>query len=350
MKKNKIYIPVTFTIIFIILYILFAAKPLAKEYSVTPQWKINTSNPVIQKSTYSPKYFHLGQTAGYFTEDGNITHFKTFPSKISISDKYYALYDSNAKNTDFFLPDGTLAGKIEGSGYPYFKDDLIFLFLPGGNSFVKCLENGKKDWIYEGTMPITAFSTNKNFTAIGLADGCIKVFENKSGNLLSSFEPGGSEHPVILGIDVSEDGQYIASVSGLNRQRFVLWHKEESQQKIIFHTFLDSESPYQTIVHFCKDGKRVLYNYKNKLGIFDISENQNATLNLKSKLLSVDENDDFVFLLGKNKDEYTVSIIESTNSLFGSFSFEADAAFIHSDKNNLYVGKNNSISKLTLTK
>ena len=32
-------------------------------------------------------YFKLGQTAGYFTEDGKITHYNTFSSKITISDK-----------------------------------------------------------------------------------------------------------------------------------------------------------------------------------------------------------------------------------------------------------------------
>ena len=135
------------------------------------------------------------------------------------------------------------------------------------HSFSKCKDDGQIDWTYEGIMPITAFSSNKNYTAAGFADGSISIFNNEDGSISSSFAPGGSDYPVILGIDISQDGQYVASISGHGQQRFVLSHKEENQQKIIYHTFLTSDSPYQTLVYFSKDGKRVLYNYQNKLGI-----------------------------------------------------------------------------------
>ena len=350
--KKLIRLFVLITIIFTILYLLLAAKPLAKEYQYTPIWKINTSNPVVkQVSDDSSKFhFHLGQTLGYFTPDGDITLYESFPSKVSISDNYYAVYDSNAKNTSFYNPDGSLAGIITKSGYPYFKDDLVYVFLAGGASFTKCNSEGSESWTYEGTLPITAFSAKKDFTAVAFVDGTIKVFNNHTGIAESTFVPGGSDYPVILGIDISEDGQYVASISGHNKQRFVLSHREENQQKIIFHTFLDSDSPYQTVVHFCKDGKRVLYNYKNKLGIYDIHNKKNTAVKLENKIISIQENDDFVFLLGKEKNKYTVSMIEQTNTLAGSFSFTADYAFIHSDENNLYIGKDNSISSILISK
>lgn len=353
MKTKKIIrLFVLITIIFTILYLLFASKPLAKEYQYTPVWKISTSNPVVKQASdgTSNFHFHLGQTLGYFTPDGDITLYKTFPAKVSISDKYYAIYDSNAKNTPFYNPNGTLAGTITKSGYPYFKDDLIYVFLAGGASFTKCNSDGSEAWTYEGTLPITAFAAKKYYTAAGFADGTIKIFNNVTGTAESTFVPGGSDYPVILGIDISEDGQYVASISGHNKQRFVLSHREENQQKIIFHAFLDSDSPYQTAVHFCKDEKRVLYNYKNKLGIYDINTKKNTSVQLENKILSIQENDDFVFLLGKEKSKYTVSMIEQTNTLAGSFSFTADYAFIHSDNDNLYIGKDNSISSILITK
>ena len=349
-NKKTVKISILIAITFTLLYIIFAAKPLAKEYQFSPEWKINTSNPTIKDSQKDKMYFRLGQTLGYFTEDGDISLFKTFPAKASISNSFYATYDSNAKNTDFYFCDGRKAGTIQAAGYPFFKDNLIFAFLPGGNSFAKCNENGEIAWTYQGTMPLTAFSTNANFTVAGLADGTIHIFNNDDGKIVSTFIPGGSQYPVILGIDISDDGQYVASISGHDQQRFVLSHKEAAQQKIIFHTFLNTDSPYQTIVHFCKDGKRVLYNYDNNLGIYDISTGQNTVIKLASKVLSVDENDDFVFLLGKNKDTYTVSIIEKTNTLLGAFSFQAETAFIHSQGTNLFVGKDNSISKLSIVR
>ena len=131
-------------IIFTLLYLFFAAKPLSKEYQFNPVWNINTSYPVVKNSNLQekPVHFHLGQTIGYFDSEGTVTHYKTFPSKVSISDFYYATYDTNASNIPFYFPDGKEAGIISASGYPYFVEDLIYVMLPGGSSFAKCDEKG----------------------------------------------------------------------------------------------------------------------------------------------------------------------------------------------------------------
>jgi hypothetical protein len=352
MKQKKHIGLAIFLIIFIsVIYIILAAKPLNKEYSFTPVWKISTANPVLKDDCSKTKsYFHLGQTLGYFDEDGNISLYKTFPSKVSISDSYFATYNSEAKNTEFFNSDGSLAGVIEACGFPYFCDNLVYVFLPGGCSFSKCSENGKILWTFEGTFPITAFAAKENYTAVGLSNGSIKVLNNENGATEIDFAPGGSDYPVILGLDISEDGQYIASISGHKQQRFVLSHREENQQKIIYHRFFDQDSPYRTIVHFSKDGKRVFYNYFKGLGIYNLDSKSEKTLELKDKLLSIEETDDLTILMGKEKNNYTVSIIDNTETLEGSFSFTADSAFIHAAGNNIYLGKDNSISKISISK
>ncbi len=351
MKQKKHIGLALFLILFIsIIYIILAVKPLNKEYAFTPVWKISTANPVISSASKAHSYFHLGQTLGYFDEDGNISLYKTFPDKVSISDSFYAIYDSEAKNTDFFNSDGTKAGTIEASGFPYFKGNLVYVFLPGGASFSKCSETGKILWTFEGTFPITAFAAKEKYTAVGLSNGSIKVLNNENGSTEIDFAPGGSDYPVILGLDISEDGQYIASISGHNHQRFVLSHREENQQKIIYHRFFEHDSPYRTVVHFSKDGKRVFFNFYRGLGIYNIATKEEYTLPLKDKLISIDETDDLALLLGKEKNNYTVSIIDNTNTLEGAFSFSADSAFLHASENNIYLGKDNSISKIQITR
>lgn len=350
-KKNSVSLIIFLVVFFTILYVLLAAKPLAKEYQFTPVWKISTSNPTVKNSISQNKmYYHLGQTAGYFTENGDITLNLTFPSKISISNTYFAPYENDSTNIPFFNADNEQVGIIQATGFPYFVDDQIYVFSPGGSSFAKCLSNGDVTWRYEGTIPLTSFSAKQKYTAIGLADGTIKVFENETGLNEISFEIGGSDFPVILGLDISLDGQYVACISGHDKQRFVLSHKEENQQKIIFHKFLDSDSPYRTSVYFAKNSPRVLYNYGDKLGIYDFSSSKNKELSIKNKIISIKENEDFIFLLSKNKNDYTVSIIENTNTKEGEFSFKAQTAFIQVQENKLYIGKDNSIACIDLTK
>ena len=349
--KKLIPLYIIITIIFTFLYIIFATKPLAKEYQFTPVWKINTANPAISEIDGDKKLmaFHLGQTLGYFSDDGKISLYKSFPDKTAISDNYYALYDSQSSHIPFYNNRGQEAGTIKASGYPFFKDDMIYVFLPGGSSFSKCDENGNINWTYEGIIPITAFSAKKDFTAAGFADGSIKVFNNQNGSVEINFAPGGSDYPVILGLDISDNGEYVAAVSGHNQQRFTLSKREENQQKIIFHTFLNTDTPYRTLVHFCKNNARVLYNYQGAVGIYDLKQNKNTVIPIKSKVISIEENENFVYLLSKNKNKYTVSVIEKTDTLEGSFSFQAESAFINTDGENLYIGKDNTISRLSVS-
>lgn len=351
MKTKKTISSIVFilAIICTILYLFFAPRPLGKEYQFKPVWKITTLSQVSEVPVDTPKmYFHLGQTLGYFTEDGKISLFNQFQDKASISNTYYALYNSDSKNIPFFYSNGIQAGTIQAAGYPYFVDNQIFVFLPGGASFAKCYSNGDVSWRYEGTLPITAFSAKEKYIAVGFADGTIKIFEAEDGNCIIEYAPGGSDYPVILGVDISADGQYIASISGHEKQRFVLAHREENQPKIIHHTFIKEGLPYRTLIHFTQDGKQVIYNYQNNIGVYDLSSQKENTYSINDRIISIEETDNLIFLLGHEKENYTVYMIEKTNLMEGSFSFSANTAFIQTMGENLYVGKDNTISRIEI--
>lgn len=335
-----------------ILYLFLAPRPLSKEYQFNPVWKINTLSPVSSSIPENEEklYFRLGQNLGYFTKDGKISFFKTFPNKASISNSYFSFYSADAKNIPFYKTDGSLAGTIKAYGYPYFVEDQIYVFLPGGASFAKCDETGNIIWRYEGTLPITAFCGKTNYTAVGFADGSIKLFENNTGNVQVNFTPGGSDYPVILGLDITEDGKYIASVSGQEKQRFILAHCEENQPKIIYHKFLQDNLPYRTLVHFTKDGNQIIYNYQNTIGIYNITTQKENSISIKNKIISIRETNNLVFLLGADKKKYTVYMIEKSNKYEGSFSFEANTAFIQTSGENLFIGKDNTISRISVTR
>lgn len=350
--KKHIHIYILLAFFFIIIYIILAARPLGKEYQFSPEWRKNIATPAVKTvpAGETQIYFKLGQSIGYFTEDGTITSFKTFPSKASISSDYYAIYTTEDSKIAFYNKADQEQGILEAAGFPFFEQDRIYVFLPGGTSFSKCDSQGNILWTNENTVPLTAFSSKENYTASGYADGTIKIFNNNNGNENLSFAPGGSDYKVILGLDVSSDGTYIASVSGHNKQRFVLTKNEGKQPKIIFHNFLDSDMNRQTVVRFCDNDKRVLYNYDGYLGIYNIENQKNTSIQIDKTVIAIEETDSLIFVLGKKNREYTIYIIEKTDTLEGSFSFEADTAFIKTCNNNLYVGQDTSISKIKISK
>ena len=353
MKSKKTGLIIALVIIFLtLIYIFLAVKPLSKEFHFDPEWKISLASPALYENTENKDtlYFKLGQTLGYVTEDGKVTEYKTFPFQASICDNYYAIYNANASNTPFYNNKGEVAGIIHSSGYPYFIDNKIFNFLPGGTSIEKLYPQGNVEWTYEGILPITAFASKNKYTALGFNDGQIKVFDNDTGSSLIEFSPGGCDYPVIMGLDISGSGDYIAALVGHEKQRFIISEKSDKQQRIIVSYFFEESSPFRSLVHFTKDDSRVFYILKKNIGIYDFTAKEQTLIPLNDKIINIEEADDLVFLLGKSKNHYTVYMIDKTNTLEGKFSFSAQNAFMKIFNNNLYVGNDTSLSKISLKK
>jgi hypothetical protein len=164
MKKQKRFLlGAVATVVFIILYIILAAKPLQNELQLDPQWTItigvdentSTGRIISEQKTLLP--FKLGQVMGYFTPEGELRQVTHFPYKAVISEHYYASFEENAEDTVFYTKDGNVVGTIKGSGFPYFDSDRVYLFHPAGSSFSKCDDKGNILWTHEEYLPFLAF-------------------------------------------------------------------------------------------------------------------------------------------------------------------------------------------------
>lgn len=358
--SNKAKILVPFFTAIILLYIILAAKPLQKELHFIPAWTLDIDTLTVKEFSEDekPDYsefipFKLGQTLGYFTSNGNIVNKITFPYKAAVSKTAYAVYGTSSEKTDSFLPDGKKQGSIPLYGFPYFTEYGNFLFYPGGSSFSSLNETWTSAWKYEGFTPITAFSVAKNGCAAGFANGTVVSFD-RFGNIEQQYNPGGSSFEVILGLGISNSSQYIATLSGLDSQRFVIAKKSgvnsNSQASIIFYKTMQNEINRQALIKFTKDEERVFYDCGDGLGIVNLKDLRNSILPVSGKILSIleSENGKQVFVLSKEGNTYTVSTIQSFDVFAGSFSYEAGSSFIAVKNDSLFVGKDSQISKIDI--
>ncbi len=353
--KKKLNPVVSICVIFSLVYIFFAVKPLSKEIHFLTKWTIdaNKVSPNLSDSKNSEADekipFKLGQTAGYFTKDAKILSVFTFPYKAAITQNEYCTYGTSDSRISVYSNEGKKVSEISANGFPYFQEDRKFLMLPGGNSFAFLSQNSKILWTYENYVPITAFDSSENAIAAGYADGCILLFNN-DGTVEQEFIPGGSEYPVILGVAVSKDAQMVASVSGQKQQRFVLAQKEGKSLKIAFHEYLEAETNSQCLVKFSKDSGHVYFAHKNCLGVVDTKKLTSKHIKIRGNILSINEAKDSrtVFVLSKEKNKYYVSVLQKSDIYAGNFNFTAESAFITVKENSLFVGKNSSISKIDI--
>jgi hypothetical protein len=352
-------------ILFFLIYVFLGAKPLSPSLRLDPAWTVDITDfrDARDDTPQTPPHatppvlipYKLGQTMGYFTPDGKIDSLITFPFRSAISGAYHAAFLANAQNTEFYHTDGSLAGVIRASGFPYFDDDRIVLFHPGGAAFSLVNPDGVLAWTYEGYAPISAFESSKAGIAMGCVDGVIRVFAPDS-NAAHEIIPGGSTYPVILGADISPDGKYVASVSGIGGQRFVLTKIEGGVNKVLFHRYISDETREQTLVQFNAAGTVVYYNSKNALCVFDSVRGFTEEIPFEGELLAIAEmpEDNFVFALTRvassgGQATYTVWVLEDSSKQAGSFSFTADHAFIRTSPGALYVGKDTLITRINVS-
>lgn len=361
-KKNNTMAVIFIAFLICILYTIFAVKPLSTELHMTPQWTSPISNAIpeaketldseteiinIQNENLIP--YKLKQNIGYFTNSGKILSAITFPFKATISNNYYTCYTTNCDSFTIYNNNSDEICTINASGYPFIQEDRIYLMLPGGTSFAKYDSTGTKIFQYESYAPITAFSSSKNGTVVGFADGHIVAFNNE-GKIMQNFIPGGSENNIILGADISEDGLTIACITGQNRQRFIISKQEGERSKIIFHDYLDKELQHQTLVKF--HNNCVYYGYNGGIGSVQLDKLKNAHIPLKGTVTQIEFIDDLNlgFILSKEKGSYTVSILESYNNVNSNFSYKAESSFIQTENSKLFIGKDDRISCINISR
>ncbi len=360
-KKRRIIIAII--ILLCVLYIFFAARPLSSEIHFVPAWTIdvdkNSRNERVlerlQQEDGAAKLFveaipyKLGQTAGYFTKNGTVLSYFTFSYKAAVSEDFYTLYGTHSSDFPVFEKTGKESMRIKQTGFPYFSSSSLFLFLPGGASFSRIGYNGEAIWTHEGRAPITAFSSSEGGVLAGFADGRLVAFDGSDGSVLYSISPGGSEYPVILGAGISPSGELVASVSGQDKQRFVIAKKADGRADIIFHKYLENETNRQVIVKFSKNEESVYYSYADGLGIVNCKTFADSKIAIEGEILSIQEDEDgTAFVLSRDGGVFTVSVVEPFDVYSGSFSFEAEHAFIAVKDGSLFVGHDSKISRIDI--
>lgn len=350
MKEKKHYAGVVFIpLLFIILYIIFAARVLTTEFRLKPQWTVDAEQTIAQTSKEKVYPFKYKGKIGYFTENGSISVKNDYSYKAAISENYWSDYSVDSQSITVYDSSSKPVCVINEYGFPFFEQDRIYMFIPGGNSVAQYDVTGTQIFLRESYAPITAFASSQGGTACGFADGRVMVMDSK-GITRQDFVPDGSATNVIYGIGISDDGNTAAFVTGLDQQRFCVSVQEGDHSKIIHSEFLEKELTRETLVKF--HGNTVYFNYNGGLGIYNIDRKKSYRYELPGKIQQIEFSSEskLAFVLSKDAGVYTVTMLEPHNHCAGSFSFSAESAFIRVDGKQLFIGQGSKISKYTVSR
>jgi len=351
-KANLRYI-LTGSIIFLLVYLIVAAIPLGPDIYFAPIWTrtVSDSDQTALPGAFTgeSEAFILGNRFGYFNPDGTILTSSTVNERITASGSAWAVYPQNARDTVVHFPDGTPKLTVAGSGFVHIDGDRTYLFLPGGGGVAQIADTGSRKWVLEHSAPITAFNSSPRGTIVGYADGLLSAVD-PDGKELFSFYPGGSNREVILGASLSEDGTMAACVAGIDRQRFILVKLSGGQHKIIFHTYLEGDLRRQAFVDFEKNGRFVFFESRGSLGIVDCQRLSANRIPMQGEIIAAGEfpGETLFVILAKDGGKYRLEAIERPDHLVASATFEAKDAFLIQRENAIYLGRDNTISRIDI--
>jgi len=350
--KVKLAYLVPILLFFLVVYMLVAARPLADELHFQPTWTIDFSeltSTVPPTSIDQAQGFILGTHYGWFTPDGVVGRLDATDFKVAISNHFYAVYNQTATDISVFTLDGTPAFTIAGSGFPHIDEDRVFLFLPGGNGVSRIGPDGRALWTHEHTAPITAFDSSPGGTVIGYADGRL-VSLDSAGTERMQFYPGGSDLQVILGLAISSDGNRIACVSGIDRQRFIVMHYTGNHYKVQHHIWLEGNLHRQAYIEFDASGRYIFFEHSGGLGIVDSHGFSSSFVPFDGIIVSVGNTptDGLFIVLGKNGTDCTLLAIEYPNSTLATARFTARDAFLIQRGSSVYLGTDTRLSRIDI--
>lgn len=343
-----------------IIYFFIATKRLNNDLYFFPLWSSSIEKDVelidsdenTNKLSNAKLYpFLIKNKFGYFSEDGKILFSHEITGKVTASSNYWCQYEFDCHEAHIYEPNGKIAGVIKVAGFPYIVDNKIYIFTPGGYGVCEYSVNGKRLWHYAHTAAITAFNCSKKGVVIGYSDGKV-VYLDERGNEVFNLYPGGSTYEVISGVALSNDGVFIACISGIEKQRVLLIRIIEKQYKIVKHEYLKGNLYRNVFVSFDKDSSSVIFESSDGIGIINCKNYQLHFLDETGEIIDIGDRlgGNLITILTKNYDSCKLFVIEKPFRKLASTSFNSKDVFLLQDEKKIFLGTVGNISAIEIKK
>ncbi|MBU0956352.1 MAG: hypothetical protein KKI09_13060 [Spirochaetes bacterium] len=265
-------------------------EPLAAEISMEPQWCRSFNTSTVDQTTQqalpqsssqtkapadlaeaeannTPIGFRAGSRYGYFTSEGYFPVLATVQGGVAVADKAFVSWSSAPSSPRILQqPDSTSIAELPLGSVPFFSGESLFAVSADALSLQHYNQAGIRLWSYELSSHVSAFARGRTLTALGMLDGSIDVVD-QAGQQQLRFYPGGSRLEVLLGLAISEEGDYIASLSGLDPQRLVVLGRGEGGYRVVSHRYLETAFRTPSSVAILPGAPYVVYRDAGGVGV-----------------------------------------------------------------------------------
>jgi hypothetical protein len=302
-------------ILLFVVYFLIAARPVPKELVLAPVWisSLEAETPIIidananavdnaTPATNMLLPFTLGGRFGYIDSSGQFAVNRLQTSEIYLSCNMWTEYPAEPSNIEIFDITGETIRNIENPrGYPVLLDNRIFILGSEQNMLSEIDADGEILWTYEFGAPLICIDAAAGLVLTGSLDGVIEILDS-NGQRLFYFEPGGSRYEIILGCALSRNGSRLGIISGIDRQRFLLFERfgnTGGEYKVVYHEYLETSFRRSVRISFIDEDRRLVFERAGGIGGYNIRSRRGFFIPLDGEIMAIDSSGEqgFLFLI-----------------------------------------------------
>jgi hypothetical protein len=238
------------------------------------------------------------------------------------------------------------------SGSPYLASGRSFIIRPDQQGVSEVDESGQSRWIREFGTLITSASITGTVSAWGLLDGSIQVLDGK-GVLSHELRAGDkgiiSGYPCIYSVAISENGESLAAIFGLDPQYFIVFTKNGESYDLVYEKKLMDQVKSAQASSFSLDGSCVIGRTAEGLALYDMTRNRGRILhsryftgNMELRIVPVGA-DSFAILLAKGEERFAGLI--RRGALEAMFPVEKGSTGLLVEGNIMAIQGNNAVHR-----
>ncbi len=332
-------------LIFITYFFVFGQQ-LPYEITYIPLWveDLKMADVVVGNSEQSPESFRLNGKYGYLCNNGEITYMEDLLYGVAIDGNGFISYSRQNDVLVIRDIDGRFLNTIELTGYPFFSGDRRFVISYDKNQVSEINNIGTVVWQKTFSSSITEVSATPSLVFIGNVDGKFSLIDSM-GEVAFSYTAKTSRINAVYGGSVSENGDYILTVSGIDPQLISLWSKNSDGYRVDASWSIDKELRRHAVTGFSEDGLFAFIEAEDELFILEIRKAKLNSVKITGRLQSINfpGSGEIVHVTGRDEDGlYLIAIETSGNQLFYTRLAGTNSMFIR-DQNKIILGIDNKL-------
>lgn len=292
-------------------YYFISPQRVSREGFFVAAKEIRTSNDLNVTKIAGPFVpIKISEKLAYLGHEFVLANLVSTDERLSFSNVYYAVYNSESQGFTVFDATGKEIVTIQSEGVPMIFGDRIFSVDHVAGLIKSYSTSGEVLWSYSMGSYVTSLHANEELTVFGGLNGYVTLL-NSQGEMVYEYRPSGSASEIIYGTAVSPDSQYFAIVSGLDPQRFLLFRKGSRTYTPVYHRDLKQQFVQPVRIKFSDKSNLVLYEEPGFLNGYHIGKQQAFSLPIDGKLKDFNTDvfkKNFGFLVEKS-DRYTLRVL-----------------------------------------